>query len=118
MEDSAKAFSMSAQGLMNSATDGAVLSPVAESQSSVVDAESSLSLGAASGILRRIDRTLLRPKAYERVKRLNDIVFSLGFMLFCGIWLFPLIAIAIKLDSPGPVFFRQERVGWKGMKCL
>ena len=26
---------------------------------------------------------------------------------------FPLIALAIKLDSPGPVFFRQERVGNK-----
>lgn len=25
-----------------------------------------------------------------------------------------LIAIAVKLDSPGPVFFRQERMGWNG----
>ena len=28
--------------------------------------------------------------------------------------LFPLIALLIKLDSPGPVFFRQERVGEDG----
>ena len=28
------------------------------------------------------------------------------------IWLF--IAVAIKLDSPGPVFFRQERIGRAG----
>lgn len=28
--------------------------------------------------------------------------------------LLALIAIAVKLDSPGPVFFRQERMGWNG----
>lgn len=28
--------------------------------------------------------------------------------------LLALIAIAVKLDSPGPVFFRQKRMGWSG----
>lgn len=28
--------------------------------------------------------------------------------------LLALIAVAVKLDSPGPVFFRQERMGWNG----
>ena len=25
-----------------------------------------------------------------------------------------LVALAVKLDSPGPVFFRQNRAGWSG----
>lgn len=46
-------------------------------------------------------------------KRCFDIVFSLIFLL-SALPLFLLIGIAIKLTSPGPVFFRQERVGYKG----
>jgi lipopolysaccharide/colanic/teichoic acid biosynthesis glycosyltransferase len=34
-----------------------------------------------------------------------------GLGLLITLPFFPLIACAIKLDSPGPVFFRQERVG-------
>lgn len=45
------------------------------------------------------------------VKRLLDLVCSFGFMLLIGWWLFPIIAILIKLDSPGPSFFKQEREG-------
>ena len=38
----------------------------------------------------------------------------LGWLgLVCLSWLFLLIALAIKLDSPGPVLFRQQRVGRK-----
>lgn len=102
---------MSADGLAASAVDGATLPGIAPQPSAVATQQ----IGAAGGeVLRRIDRTLLRPKSYERAKRLHDVVFSLGFTLACGIWLFPIIAIAIKLDSSGPVFFRQQRVGWKG----
>jgi len=44
------------------------------------------------------------------MKRLLDIVISLsGLVLFFPLFL--LIAVFIKLDSKGPVFFRQERVG-------
>ena len=43
-------------------------------------------------------------------KRWLDIILSLGGMV-CLSWLFLLLAVAIKLDSPGPVFFRQKRVG-------
>ena len=44
------------------------------------------------------------------VKRLLDLSFSiLGLLLFAPLFL--LISILIKLSSPGPVFFRQERVG-------
>ena len=43
-------------------------------------------------------------------KRWLDIILSLGGMV-CLSWLFLLLAVAIRLDSPGPVFFRQKRVG-------
>ena len=43
-------------------------------------------------------------------KRLLDIILSvLGIILLS--WLFILLIIAIKLDSPGPIFFKQKRVG-------
>lgn len=43
-------------------------------------------------------------------KRLLDIVLS-GCILICLSWLYLLIAVAIFVDDPGPVFFRQKRVG-------
>ena len=48
---------------------------------------------------------------YQRVfKRLLDIVLSfLGILLLS--WLFLIIVIAMKLDSPGPILFKQKRVG-------
>ena len=44
------------------------------------------------------------------VKRGLAIVLSLVGILALG-WLLILLSIAIKLDSPGPVLFRQKRVG-------
>lgn len=49
------------------------------------------------------------------LKRVFDIVVS-AIMLVCLSWLFLILAIAIKLDSPGPVFYRQERVTRYGKK--
>ncbi len=47
------------------------------------------------------------------IKRTLDVVVSgLGLALLCP--LFGLIAIAIYLSSPGPIFFRQTRVGLGG----
>lgn len=43
-------------------------------------------------------------------KRLLDILLS-GCILVCLSWLYLLVAIAIVVDDPGPVFFRQKRVG-------
>jgi len=45
------------------------------------------------------------------LKRVFDIVFSLLFFIFLGSFLFPLLAIIIKLSSKGPIFFKQERWG-------
>ncbi|WP_161628878.1 sugar transferase [Solimonas flava] len=47
-------------------------------------------------------------------KRLFDVAFSTCFLVLIAIWLFPLIGIAVRLNSPGPIFFRQKRVGLNG----
>ncbi len=49
------------------------------------------------------------------VKRLFDIVVS-AIMLVVLSPLFLILAIAIKIDSPGPVFYRQERVTTYGKR--
>ena len=51
---------------------------------------------------------------YQRVfKRVFDVILaSLGLLGSVPVWI--AIAIAIKLDSPGPVLFVQERVGLHG----
>jgi exopolysaccharide biosynthesis polyprenyl glycosylphosphotransferase len=47
------------------------------------------------------------------VKRTSDILIALcTLMLFAPVWL--LIALVIKLDSDGPIFYVQERVGMDG----
>ncbi len=49
---------------------------------------------------------------YLKVKRVVDIILSLlGLLILCPI--FFLLIIAIKLDSKGPVLFKQKRVGIK-----
>lgn len=45
------------------------------------------------------------------LKRIFDIAFSLFAILFVMSWLLPILAIWIKLESKGPVFFKQQRSG-------
>lgn len=45
-------------------------------------------------------------------KRVFDILFSLFVIIFILSWLTPLLAIIIKLESKGPVFFKQTRNGF------
>lgn len=53
------------------------------------------------------------PEAFAQLilKRGIDMTVSFLFLLFIASWLFPIVALLIKLDSKGPVFFLQERVG-------
>ena len=46
----------------------------------------------------------------EILKRGLDVLFSFAGLLITAI-LFPFIALAIKIDSPGSVFYTQERIG-------
>src|SRR6516162_4548009 len=50
-------------------------------------------------------------------KRILDVTISLAIILFVLSWLIPVLALLIKLDSRGPVFFRQKRVG-RGVKSF
>ncbi|RYF67590.1 MAG: sugar transferase, partial [Cytophagaceae bacterium] len=47
-------------------------------------------------------------------KRLFDIGFSLLICLFVLSWLIPMLGMAIRLNSPGPILFVQLRTGRKG----
>src|SRR5688500_15057233 len=64
------------------------------------------------------------PLAYKRnyftLKHFQDLALSLAVIVFVLISLIPIIAILIKLDSAGPVFFIQRRVGRWGrtFQCL
>jgi len=49
----------------------------------------------------------------KTVKRLMDVLFSL-FFLILTLPVFILVALFIKLETPGPVFFKQKRVGKNG----
>ncbi len=48
-------------------------------------------------------------------KRVLDIICGLIIAAILAI-VFPFVAVAIKLDSPGPIFYKQERVGQYGAK--
>jgi len=50
---------------------------------------------------------------YLRAKRLLDIVFTLLILLpLCLVFI--VVAVLIRLDSTGPIFYRQKRVGLRG----
>lgn len=55
--------------------------------------------------------------ASEALKRLEDIVLSSLILLMISIPMM-LIAVAVKLTSPGPVIFKQKRYGLDGKKIL
>jgi exopolysaccharide biosynthesis polyprenyl glycosylphosphotransferase len=54
---------------------------------------------------------------YPVLKRAMDLLIA-SFLLILTIPLWVIIAIGIKLDSKGPVFFKQERVGYKGKRFV
>ncbi|WP_313710936.1 undecaprenyl-phosphate glucose phosphotransferase [Pseudomonas sp.] len=47
------------------------------------------------------------------LKNLEDRVLA-ALILLCASPVLLVVALIIKLDSPGPVFFRQDRTGWTG----
>lgn len=55
-------------------------------------------------------RLTRKQRRYMKIKRMIDFVLALGAAIVLAPVLL-LIAVAIKLDSPGPVLFKQKRVG-------
>lgn len=55
------------------------------------------------------------PSVRSWMKRFIDVVGSLVGLVITGILFIP-IAAAIRLDSPGPIFFSQIRCGWMGKR--
>lgn len=55
------------------------------------------------------------PSVRSWLKRAIDVVGALVGLAITGTLLIPL-AIIIKMDSPGPIFFRQTRCGWMGKR--
>lgn len=45
------------------------------------------------------------------IKRAFDILFSLSVMIFILSWIIPIVALLIRLESKGPIFFKQSRHG-------
>ena len=58
-----------------------------------------------------IQKTILHEPSIKMIKRIFDIVFSLLIIVFLLSWAFPILALIIKLESRGPVLFKQGRPG-------
>ena len=63
-------------------------------------------------------REPLQNELNAATKRIFDVVFSSLILLGICSWLFPIIALLIKLDSKGPIFFKQQRSGRAGKDFL
>ncbi len=61
-----------------------------------------------------VTRFVASRRNYLLIKRTLDILFSFLLTVLVLSWLLPLIAIWIKSDSRGPVFFSQKRMGRNG----
>lgn len=58
-----------------------------------------------------LKKTILHEPVIKVLKRSFDIVFSLLVVIFLLSWLMPILAVLIKLESKGPIFFKQGRPG-------
>jgi len=58
-----------------------------------------------------MQKTILHEPSIKTIKRTFDILFSLLVIVLLLSWIIPILAILIKLESKGPVFFKQGRPG-------
>lgn len=99
--------------LVNICNEVGVIFRIQSSQSDIDPMQISLKTVNENGKLTLVDIPSL--KLPLEIKTMADFYLSLG----ATILLFPvllLIAILIRLDSKGPVFFKQERIGLRGRK--
>ncbi len=84
--------------------------------------ESSSDLAEIRQMLRQLNQLYVAhhpSAAYLSAKRGMDLIFSTVLLLLTS-WLFPIVALLVKLSSKGPVFFIQPRTGLHGetFHCL
>ncbi len=77
-------------------------------QDSAIFVEETFALKSNKQLEQAVDDRLV---IFYVVKRIIDLLFSLVITVCILSWLLPILAILIKLDSRGPVFFRQKRTG-------
>lgn len=76
-------------------------------------------IGSLREMLAELDQRYLvddPSPAYLTAKRAFDIFISVTVIVLVLSWLYPLIALLIKLSSRGPVLFIQERTGYLGLE--
>src|SRR3954454_11321151 len=68
----------------------------------------------AHGLTREeaLNGSATRHRTGEALRRLFDLVFTVGLILLLAPLLIAL-ALAVRIDSRGPAFFRQRRVGYR-----
>ncbi len=76
-----------------------------------------LSGGLGREAVLRTDFIDASPTPYLRVKYVTDLILA-GVFLLLALPLMAAIAIAIKVESAGPVLFRQERIGFQGRRFM
>lgn len=99
-----------------------ISTPSLKPVSKTVSQEGSSELAEIRQMFRQISQLYVahHPSAsYLAAKRGMDLAFSTVLLLLTG-WLFPVIALLVKLSSKGPVFFVQPRTGLHGeiFHCL
>lgn len=55
----------------------------------------------------------IMPAWEQSLKRIFDVCVSI-FVLTLFSWIYVIVAIAVKLNSKGPIFYSHERIGWHG----
>ena len=53
---------------------------------------------------------------YAFFKRAVDLAVAVTFSILVMSWLYPIVALLIKINSRGPIFFIQKRTGYKGVE--
>jgi lipopolysaccharide/colanic/teichoic acid biosynthesis glycosyltransferase len=73
--------------------------------------------GTSASDLRRAARSLVGERTFRTAARITKRFLDILVSLVCIIFLAPALlalAIAVRVDSPGPIFWREERVGQGG----
>jgi exopolysaccharide production protein ExoY len=90
------------------------------SGSGLVDSSLSGGTDFADGLRHVVENhQSLKSRSYEMGKRAFDVAFAVVF-LFVAFPFMAVLAVALKIDSPGTLFFMQQRVGRHGrpFKCI